>query len=87
MQLLDHIFPEVEFTTEEMLFIEGVLSDPIMKKYLSHLASQEMKDLAALSSTSLSDPSALLISHASVAGRLEVLSNLSSVRANPTKEF
>lgn len=70
--------------TEEDIVIE-CLSNPSVKKYLSIMAMSDTKELLALSAISTPD-SELIKAHATVNGKLAVISTLFSITSTQTKE-
>ena len=75
---LDLVFPSIILTDGEIIELKKVLTSPYLRKYLQMLATEDSKELLALSSLDLSDKE-LANRHILVSGKLAVLTTLLSI--------
>lgn len=72
------MFSITELSKTETDIVIDVFSNPSVKKYLTNMAVEDTKELLALNAIS-TDNSVLAKAHATVAGKLAVLSTLLSI--------
>ena len=78
MSTLDNMFGVVSFSeTEEDQLLE-IFSNPLVKKYLTNMAREEIKELASVSALRKED-SEVSKMHSAIQGKLQVLSTLLSI--------
>jgi hypothetical protein len=73
------LFPEITFTTTELVEIQKHLTQPIIKKYLSSLVSTAVKDLTHSSRKEGESAESFLERRAVVAGGLEAIEQLLAI--------
>lgn len=75
---LEDLFPKLTLSTTEEELIITIFANPVVKKYLRILASEDTKELLAFSAISNPDTE-IIKAHANVQGKLSVLSTLVSI--------
>lgn len=81
---IEDVFPAMAFSKTEEDIITEIFSNPVVKKYLRIMALEDSKELLELSATS-NDKDKLFIAHATVHGKLQVISTLLSIEVISTK--
>ena len=78
MNTVDKMFGVVDFTETEQDQIIEIFSNPLVVKYLTNMAREEIKELASVSALRKEDNEVSKM-HSAIQGKLQVLSTLLSI--------
>lgn len=77
---IDIVMPTSELSSVEEDIIVQVFTNPVVKKYLTQIGQNDIKELLTLSAISM-DKEKLAIAHATVQGKLAVVTTLLGIEA------
>lgn len=82
---LDAMFPAIDMTAGELIELNRIFSEALVKKYLLHLGTNSNRELITLGTSNLSDRE-IGDAHRTVLGRLETINTLLSIEIPQPKE-